>query len=209
MKKIDVKVLDQKWKEAGSVELNSALFGEEMNEGLVHRALVMQNANKRLNIAHTLTRGERRGSTRKIYRQKGTGRARMGSNRSPIRKKGWVVFGPRNNQNFTIAMNKKERRKALACVLSAKLADKQVIILDSISFKEIKTKNMIEVFNALNIEKKVLLGIAEKNEIIEKSTSNIATAKTLLVDYLNIKDLLKYETLVLMKDSLATLEKRV
>lgn len=209
MKKIELKVVNQKWTEAGSVELNAALFWEKMNEGLVHRALVMQNANGRLNIAHTLTRGERRWSTRKIYRQKGTGRARMGANRSPIRKKGWVVFGPRNNQNFTLSMNKKERRKALACVLSAKLAENNLIILDDIKFKDIKTKNMVWVFNALNIEKKVLLGLAEKNEMIEKSTSNIATAKTLLVDYLNIKDLLKYETLILMKDSLAALENRV
>lgn len=209
MKKIEVKVLNQKWAEAGSVELNAALFWEAMNEGLVHRALVMQNANARTNVAHTLTRGERRGSTRKIYRQKWTGRARMGGNRSPIRKKGGVVFGPRNNQNFTLSMNKKERRKALACVLSAKLAEKNLIILDKVTFKDIKTKNMVSVLEALKIEKKVLVAIAEKNEIIEKSTSNIATAKTLLVDYLNIKDLLKYETLVIMKDSLAKLEARV
>ncbi len=209
MKKIEITVVNQKWADAGTIELNSALFGEKMNEGLVHRALVMQNANGRQNIAHTLTRGERRGSTRKIYRQKGTWRARMWSNRSPIRKKGWVVFGPRNNQNFTLSMNKKERRKALACVLSAKLAEKNLIILDKVSFKDIKTKNMLEVLKALKVESKVLLGIAEKNVIIEKSTSNIATAKTLLVDYLNIKDLLKYETLILMKDSLAVLEKRV
>lgn len=209
MKKLELQVLNQKWTDAGSVELNAALFWEKMNEGLVHRALVMQNANARLNVAHTLTRWERRGSTRKIYRQKGTWRARMWSNRSPIRKKGWVVFGPRNNQNFSLSMNKKERRKALACVLSAKLAENNLIVLDKLTFKDIKTKNMVWVFDALKIEKKVLLGLAEKNEIIEKSTSNIATAKTLLVDYLNIKDLLKYETLVLMKDSLASLENRV
>lgn len=206
---MEVKVLNQKWAEAGTLKLNKDLFWVEMNEGLVHRALVHQQANARLNIAHTRTRGERRGSTRKIYKQKGTGRARMGGNRSPIRKKGWVVFGPRNNQNFTLSMNKKERRKALACVLSTKLADKNLIILDKVTFKDIKTKNMISVFEALKIEKKVLVGIAEKNQIIEKSVSNIPYAKTLLVDYLNIKDLLKYETLVLLKDSLAKLETRI
>lgn len=203
-----VKVLNQKWTEAGTIDLDKEMFGVEMNSGLVHRALVHQLANKRLNIAHTLTRGERRGSTRKIYKQKGTGRARMGGNRSPIRKKGWVVFGPRNNQNFTLAMNKKERRKALACVLSAKLAEKNLIILDAVSFKDISTKSMLSVFESLKIDKKVLVAIAEKNEMIEKSTSNIPFAKTLLVDYLNIKDLLKYDKLVLLQDSVGKLASR-
>ena len=203
-----VKVLNQKWTEAGTIDLDKEMFGVEMNSGLVHRALVHQQANARLNIAHTLTRGERRGSTRKIYKQKGTGRARMGSNRSPIRKKGWVVFGPRNNQNFTLAMNKKERRKAFACVLSSKLAEKNLIILDAVSFKDISTKSMLSVFEALKIDKKVLVAIAEKNEMIEKSTSNIPFAKTLLVDYLNIKDLLKYDKLVLLQDSVGKLASR-
>jgi len=105
-------------------------------------------------------------------------------------------------------MNKKERRKALACVLSAKLAEKNLIILDTVSFKDIKTKNMLSVFEALKIDKKVLVAIAEKNETIEKSASNIPYAKTLLVDYLNIKDLLKYDKLVLLQDSVGKLASR-
>jgi len=200
------KIFDQKWKEVWDIELNKSIFWLELNEGLVHRALLYQLANNRQGTAHTKTRWERRGSTRKIYRQKGTGRARMGSNRSPIRKKGWVAFGPRNTVNFTQTMNKKERRKALFCVLSSKLLNKQLIIVDKIDFKEAKTKNMVEVFNKIPYEKNALIAIASKNDAIEKASANIPYVKSVLVNYLNIKDLLKYNTLVLLKDSLVNLE---
>ncbi|NVP17732.1 50S ribosomal protein L4 [Candidatus Gracilibacteria bacterium] len=199
-------LFDQAGKAIGEIELNSSVFGLELNEGLVHRALVYQLANNRMVVAHTKTRGDRRGSTRKIYKQKGTGRARMGSNRSPIRKKGGVAFGPRNNANFTLSMNKKERRKALFTVLSSKLANKELIIVDKIEFKDVKTKNMEALIKALPYEKNVLLAIPAKNEVIEKSASNLPYVKSILVDYLNIKDLLKYKTLVLVKDSLANLD---
>ena len=202
-------LFDQKWKEVWEIELNDSIFWLETNEWLVHRALVYQLANNRMVVAHTKTRWERRGSTRKIYRQKGTGRARMGSNRSPIRKKGWVAFGPRNNVNFEQSMNKKERRKALFCVLSSKLANKQLVIVDKIDFKEAKTKNMVEVMKALPYEKNVLLALPTKNEVIEKSTSNLPYVKSILVDYLNVKDLLKYNTLVVLKDSLDNLNNLV
>ncbi len=196
------KVFDQKWKEAGQADLNDAVFKIEINEDLVHRALVYQLANARLNIAHTKTRGERRGSTRKIYRQKGTGRARMGSNRSPIRKKGGVAFGPRNTTNFSISMNKKERQRALFSVLSAKVKNKELLILDDIKLKAIKTKDMADVFASLPYEKTALLALPEKNEILEKSAANLPKIKTIQVSYLNIADLLKFKTLVLLKSSL-------
>lgn len=199
-------LFDQKWKEIWEIELNSSIFWLELNEGLVHRALVYQLANNRMVVAHTKTRWERRGSTRKIYKQKGTGRARMGSNRSPIRKKGWVAFGPRNNVNFEISMNRKERRKALFTVLSSKLANKELVIIDKIELKEMKTKNMVEVFNKIPYEKNVLLAVPTKNEVIKKTASNLPYVKSILVDYLNIKDLLKYKTLVLLKDSLPNLD---
>lgn len=200
------KIFDQKWKEVWDIELNKSIFWLEVNEGLVHRALLYQLANNRQVVAHTKTRWERRGSTRKIYRQKGTGRARMGSNRSPIRKKGWVAFGPRNTVNFTQTMNRKERRKALFCVLSSKLQNKQLVIVDKIDFKEAKTKNMVEVFNKLPYEKNALIAIPTKNDVIEKTSANVPYLKTILVNYLNVKDLLKYNTLVLLKDSLVNLE---
>ncbi len=199
-------LFDQKGKSVWDIELNDLIFWLELNEGLIHRALVYQLANNRMVVAHTKTRWERRGSTRKIYRQKGTGRARMGSNRSPIRKKGWVAFGPRNTVNFTLSMNKKERRKALFSVLSSKLANGDLIVVDKIKFKDAKTKNMVEVFKKLSYNEKALLAIPTKDEMIEKSASNLPYVKSILVDYLNIKDLLKYKTLVLLKDSLTNLD---
>ncbi len=199
-------LFDQKGKSVWEIELNDLIFWLELNEGLIHRALVYQLANNRMVVAHTKTRWERRGSTRKIYKQKGTGRARMGSNRSPIRKKGWVAFGPRNVVNFTLSMNKKERRKALFTVLSSKLANNDLVIVDKFDFIDIKTKNMVDVFKVLPYNEKVLLAIPAKNEMIEKSTSNLPYVKSILVDYLNIKDLLKYKTLVLLKDSLVNLD---
>jgi len=199
-------LFNQEGKSVWEIELNDLVFWLELNEGLIHRALVYQLANNRMVVAHTKTRWERRGSTRKIYRQKGTGRARMGSNRSPLRKKGWVAFGPRNNANFTLSMNKKERRKALFSVLSSKLANNDLIVVDNINFTEVKTKNMVEVFSLLPYNEKALLAIPAKNEIIEKSTANLPYVKSILVDYLNIKDLLKYKTLVILKDSLVKLD---
>lgn len=195
-------ILNQKWENVWKVELNESIFGIDINENLIHRALIYQRANARINIAFTRTRWERRGSTRKIYRQKWTGRARMGSNRSPIRKKGWVVFGPRWNRSFEISMNKKERKKALYSVLSSKVLNKELIIVDDIKLKETKTKLASAVFSKLKFEKNVLFVIPEKNEVLEKSTSNLPEIKTILVDYLNIVDLLKYKTLVFLKPSL-------
>ncbi len=202
---MEVKVYNQEGKEAWTATLNESVFGIEPNEGLVHRALVYQLANARLNVAHTKTRWERRGSTRKLYRQKGTGRARMGSNRSPIRKKGWVAFGPRNTTNFSISMNKKERRLALFSVLSSKVKNNQLVIVDDIKLSEIKTKAMDNVFRSLPYEKNILFALDSKNEVLEKSANNLSYVKNIQTSYLNIKDLLKYNTLVLLKDSLDNL----
>lgn len=195
-------LFDQNGSTIWEIELNESVFWLELNEGLIHRALVYQLANNRMVVAHTKTRGERRGSTRKIYKQKGTGRARAGSARSPIRRKGGLAFGPRNTVNFTLSMNKKERRKALFCALSAKLANKQIIIVDKIELSDSKTKNMVAVFSKLPYEKNMLLALPAKNENVERSASNLPYVKTILADYLNIKDILKYKTLVIVKDSL-------
>ena len=198
----------QDGKQKGTIELNDSVFGLEPNENIVHRALVYQLANARINVAHTKTRGERRGSTRKIYRQKGTGRARMGSNRSPIRKKGWVAFGPRNNRNFTISMNKKERRLAINVLLSDKVRNNKLVVLDKLALKEIKTKEMDKIMSNLPHDKKILLALREKDEVIMKSANNLPYVKNLLLAYLNVKDLLKYDTLVLLKDSIEELNSR-
>ncbi len=206
---METKIYDQKGKSTKKVKLNNSIFAVEVNKNLIHRALVYQLANARINVAHTKTRWERRGSTRKIYRQKGTGRARMGSNRSPIRKKGWVVFGPRNNRNFTLSMNKKERRLALFSVLTTKVIEKKLVIVDWLKFKEAKTKVADTFFKALPHDKTILFGMAEKNDNLEKSSANLPYVKTLWVNYLNIKDLLKYNTLVLEKASLEYLDSLV
>jgi len=205
---MEIKLYNQKGKETWVIELQESVFGLEPNENLVHRALVYQLANARTNVAHTKTRGERRGSTRKIYRQKGTGRARMGSNRSPIRKKGWVAFGPRNNRNFTISMNKKERRLALFSVLSSKAKNNQIIVVDDIELKEVKTKLMDWVFKLLPFEKTALFAINKEREDLHKATRNLDYVKDIQVEYLNVKDLLKYNTLVLLKDSLESINSR-
>lgn len=202
---MNTKVYDMKWKESGTATLNKNVFGVEVNEDLVHRALVLQLANARVAIAHTKTRGERRGSTRKIYRQKGTGRARMGSNRSPIRKKGGVAFGPRNDRNFTLTMNRKERQKALFCVLSAKVTAKQLIVVNKLEMKEAKTSMMNTIMKSLPLGKTALIALAEKNENVERSISNLKTVKYVQCSYLNMADLLKFETLVLTEDSLKQL----
>ena len=202
---MEIKMYTQNGKEKGTIELNESVFGLESNENIVHRALIYQLANARLNVAHTKTRGERRGSTRKIYRQKGTGRARMGSNRSPIRKKGWVAFGPRNNRNFTLSMNKKERRLAINVLLSDKVRNNKLVVLDKLSLKEIKTSEMVKVFKSLPEHNKILLALKEKDEVIMKSANNLPNVKNLLLSYLNVKDLLKYDTLVLLKDSVEEL----
>ena len=195
------KVFDQKGKEAGSVELNDKVFGLEVNEGLIHRALILQLANKRQVLAHTKTRGEVRGSTRKLFRQKGTGRARAGSNRSPIRI-GWgVAMGPRNNRNFTISMNKKERQKALFCALSSKLKDDRLVIVKNLDVKEAKTKLMSTIFTALPTGATSLVALSEKNDTTERAGSNLKNVKVIPAAYLNIADLMKYETLVLPENA--------
>lgn len=202
---METKLYDQNGKEVGNIALSDAVFWLEVNTGLIHRALLLQLANARQNLAHTKTRGERRGSTRKIYKQKGTGRARMGANRSPVRKGGWVAFGPRNTQNYSLSMNKKERQKALFCALSAKCKEGQLVVVNSLSLEEMKTKLAQQMFSVLPIEKKALVAIAEKNETLSKACHNLSKVKLIQSSYLNIADILKYETLVLTEDVVKTL----
>jgi len=199
-------IYNQKGEKKGEVTLNKDLFGIEVNEGLIHQALVMQQANARQPIAHTKTRGEIRGGGRKPHRQKGTGRARFGSIRTPIHRGGGIVFGPRNTRNFTKAMPKKQRRKALFCALSSKANDNQIIILESYDAKEPKSKAFAEMLSKLPVDRNALIVIPGKNEIIQKSSRNLENARTILASYINIKDLLKYRTIIFLKDSLPKLE---
>ena len=198
---METKLLNQEWKEIWTIELNDSIFGVDVNEGLIHRALVYQLSHARQVVAHTKTRSDVRWSTRKIFKQKWTWQARAWGNRSPIRIWGWVAFWPRNNVNYEKDMNKKERRLALYSLLSSKVKTNSIIVVDSLEFAEMKTKNMVWVLNTLPYTKNILLALPSKNEVIEKSARNLPQVKTLTTEYLNISDLLKYNTLVLLKES--------
>lgn len=199
-------IYTQTGEKKGEVTLNKDIFGLEVNEGLIHQAMIMQQANSRRPIAHTKTRSEVRGGGRKPHRQKGTGRARFGSIRTPIHRGGGIVFGPRNTRNFEKAMPKKQRRKALFCALSAKAGDKQIMVLEKYDEKEPKTKKFAEMLKKLPVERSALVVIPGKDETIQKSGRNIENAKVILANYLNIKDLLKYQSIIFLQDSLPKLE---
>lgn len=190
----------------GQVELAKEFFEVPYNADLIHQALVRQQANARNPIAHTLTKDEVRGGGRKPYRQKGTGSARQGSRRNPHFKGGGVVFGPRNTRNFEVAMPKKQRRKALFSALSAKAKNNEIFALENYDAKEVKTKQFAEMIKKLPVERSVLVVIPGKNEIVQKSSANIANVKTILVNYLNIADLQKFKKVMFLKEALKKME---
>lgn len=202
---MEIDIYSQEGKVIEKIALNKDIFEVPVKEALITKALVMQLSNARNNIAHTKTRSERQGSTRKIYQQKGTGRARAGTVRSPVRKKGGVAFGPRNNRNFEKSLTKKERKGALFSLLSLKAKDNLILGLDSY-IGEISTKNFVTLLEKLPIDKKVLIVLSEKNELIQKSSNNIPEVKTILANYLNPKDLLQYKHLLFLKDAFKKLE---
>ncbi|MDD2566186.1 MAG: 50S ribosomal protein L4 [Candidatus Gracilibacteria bacterium] len=187
--------------ESGKIKLNEEIFSKEANDGLIHRLLMLQRSNSRNPIAHTKTRGERRGSTRKVYKQKGTGNARVGGARSPIRKGGGVAFGPRSNRNFTISMNRKERRLALFTLLSVKARNNQVKIIESVSMDDSKTKNMLTIANNMQIVTALFAMLPDDRNLF-LATRNLKNIKPIGVNYLNPADLLKYKDLVFTKESL-------
>lgn len=198
-----IKVYDKWWKSVRDFEFDATRFAaEKINPSLIHEYLLYQQSNARKAIASTKTRGEVAGSGRKLYRQKGTGRARVGDKNSPIRRGGWVAFGPSSERNFEKSMNKKMRSLALDSTISAKLDDNAVLGLE-LTTMEAKTKDAIAVLSALSLqEKKILLVLGEKNEGIEKSFRNIEGVKLLLVDYLNPYDLLHADSVVFFDSAL-------
>ncbi len=187
--------------ESGKIELDQEIFGREVNTGLIHRLLVLQHANARNAIAHTKTRSERNGSTRKLYAQKSTGQARAGDARSPTRRGGGIAFGPLKNRNFTLGMNKKERRVALFSILSAKAAESKVKVIESLPTTVIKTKDMITLVGAMDL-KSAVLAVMPTDTAIFQAGRNIASVKVIGANYLNPHDLLKYKELVFTKASL-------
>ncbi len=193
----NVSVFDMQGKEVGKMDLNDAVFGVEINEHLLHLAVVAQLANKRQGTQKALTRAEVSGGGRKPWRQKGTGHARQGSIRAPQWKGGGVVFAP-VPRDYTTTMNKKEKRAALKSALTNAVAENKLIVVDEIKLDSIKTKNFQAMLDALKVEKAfVLLDSNDKNVVL--SARNIADVKTAGVNELNVYDVLKYKTVIATK----------
>ena len=203
MPKIDV--YDIKGKKVSDVELNENVFGIEPNENIVHEVLINYLANQRQGTQSTKTRSEVRGGGRKPWRQKGTGRARQGSIRAPQWIKGGIALGPKP-RSYRYSLNKKEKQLAIKSVLSSKVLEKELTVVDKLELKEIKTKSMVKAFADLKLTGKTLVVLPEKNLNIQASTNNIEGAKTILVNEINVYDLLKYTNLVLPLDTVKKLE---
>ena len=203
MPKIDV--YDINGKKVSDVELNEKVFGIEPNETIVHSVLVNYLANQRQGTQSTKTRAEVRGGGKKPWRQKGTGRARQGSIREPQWIKGGIALGPKP-RSYKYSVNKKEKRLAIRSVLSSKVLENELTVVDTLNLKEIKTKSMVKAFSDLKVSGKTLVILPEKNINVQASTNNIKDAKVILVNEINIYDLLKYTNLVLPLDSVKKIE---
>ena len=203
MPKVDV--YDIKGKKVSDIELNEDIFGIEPNEEIVHSVLVNYLANQRQGTQSTKTRSEVRGGGRKPWKQKGTGRARQGSIRAPQWIKGGIALGPKP-RSYKYRVNKKEKRLAIRSVLSSKVLENQLVVVDKMPFAEIKTKNMVSTLNNLKVEGKTLILLPEKNENVQKSARNIEGVKTTLVNTINVYDLLKYKNLVITVDTVKKIE---
>ena len=200
----NVSVFNMEGKEVGTLELNDAVFGVEVNEHLVHMAVVAQLANKRQGTQKAKTRSEVSGGGRKPWRQKGTGHARQGSTRAPQWTGGGVVFAP-VPRDYTIRLNKKEKRLALKSALTSRVQEGKFIVLDELTLNEIKTKNFVNVMKNLNVAK-ALVVLGENNENVVRSARNVADVKTALVNTINVYDILKYNTVVATKAAVAAIE---
>ncbi|MBQ2936278.1 MAG: 50S ribosomal protein L4 [Lachnospiraceae bacterium] len=200
----NVSVYNMEGKEVGTIELNDAVFGVEVNEHLVHMAVVQQLANNRQGTQKAKTRSEVSGGGRKPWRQKGTGHARQGSTRAPQWTGGGVVFAP-VPRDYSFKLNKKEKRAALKSALSSRVADGKLIVVDELKFDEIKTKNFKAVMDNLKVSK-ALVVLAENDEKVVMSARNLPTIKTALTNTINVYDILKGDTLVLTKDAVAKIE---
>jgi large subunit ribosomal protein L4 len=179
-----------------NIEISDKVFGVPFNEALVHQSVLRQQANARQGNASTKTRGNVSGSTRKLYKQKGTGSARAGSIKSPLRRGGGIVFGP-HPRDYHQAMPKSMRRLALRCVLSAKLEDGELKILESFKFDEIKTKNVVSILDAMQVDKTTLVVTGEGNVNLVKSARNLPGVQTLPANLLNVVDIISHNTLLI------------
>jgi len=182
--------------EVGTVELPDEIFNIEPNQAVMHQALVRQLANKRQGTHKTKTRGEVRGGGRKPWRQKGTGRARQGTIRAPQWRGGGIVFGPAP-RSYAKRMPRKMRRLALRSALSVKAQEGRIIVLDDLSFAAPRTKDMVVMLDALGVERNALVLLPETNDVVELSARNLPYVKTLRADYINVRDLLGYQVVIM------------
>jgi len=199
-----VAVYNIEGKEVDKLELNDAVFGVEINEHLVHMAVVAQLANKRQGTQSAKTRAEVRGGGKKPWRQKGTGHARQGSTRSPQWTGGGVVFAPKP-RDYSMKLNKKEKANAMKSVLTSKVNEEKFIVLDEFKLDEIKTKEFVEVMNNLEVAK-ALVVTKDNDQNLVMSAKNVPTVKTALTNTINVYDILKYDTVVITKDAVAAIE---
>lgn len=200
----NVSVYNMEGKEVGTIELNDAVFGVEVNEHLVHMAVVAQLANKRQGTQKAKTRSEVSGGGRKPWRQKGTGHARQGSTRAPQWTGGGIVFAP-TPRDYTIRLNKKEKRAALKSALTSRVLENKFIVVDELKLDEIKTKKFQNVLNNLKVNK-ALVVVDENSDNVVKSAKNIQSVKTAYVNTINVYDILKYNTVVATKAAVANIE---
>lgn len=204
--KSQIDVLDLKGAKASKVKLGE-IFHTEKKDQLIHQAVVCQLANQRQSNAHTKTRGEVRGGGAKPWKQKGTGRARAGSSNSPVWVGGGTVFGPRNDRNYSLMINKKMKRKALFMVLSDKVANDKFIVTENLDIKEPKTKLLVEILDTLpTSDGTVLIVLEDTNTNLELAAANIPYVKTIKLSSLNILDVLKFDYLLTSKDGLKAIE---
>ena len=201
----NVSVYNMEGKEVGKIDLSDAIFGVEVNEHLVHMAVLQQLADKRQGTQKAKTRSEVSGGGRKPWRQKGTGHARQGSIRAPQWKGGGVVFAP-VPRDYSFKMNKKEKRAALKSALTDKVQTNNIVVVDELKFDEIKTKRFAEVMNNLKATRKALVVLADNDQNVVLSARNLAEANTTLTNTLNVYDIVNAKTLVLTKDAVAKIE---
>lgn len=199
-----VSVYNMEGQQVGELELNDAIFSVEVNTHLMHKSVVGQLANNRQGTQSAKTRAEVRGGGAKPWKQKGTGRARQGSIRAPQWKGGGVVFAPKP-RDYSMKLNKKEKRAALKSALTAKVNDQKFIVLDQLAFDDIKTKNMVKVLDNLKVSK-ALVVLNDNDQNVVLSARNLADVQTASTNTINVYDILKYDTFVITKDAVATIE---
>ena len=199
-----VSVLNMEGSEVGTIELSDAVFGVEVNEHLVHQAVLSQLANNRQGTQKAKTRSEVSGGGRKPWRQKGTGHARQGSTRSPQWTGGGVVFAP-TPRDYSVKMNKKEKQLAMKSVLTSKVNESKFIVLDELKLAEIKTKQIKAVLDNLKVEK-ALIVTKEKDDVVVKSANNLPKVATTALNNINVYDILKYDTVVVTSEAVAAIE---